>query len=244
MKYLTFIFSIIVAPSWSQHTKFRTTNPIPRQGEEVEIQYSLEKADLTELESKTNITDIESDILKKNDVAKGTFKLTLPLTETGNVTVGPFSFVVGGTMYHTGIITFNVHPQLPGNIRDGIWIRYTEKDGKTYLIVEQRVTNKTKVEKTTNQVTWTADNGDVAFAELDEEQLKKYGLEISSSSWRSHSQEVDKIDDQMFSGTVSFRHSTYVIEKADDFNGPQKISKKMFKNFPDNGFVDNEVTIN
>jgi len=64
MKHLVaIILSVLFAESWAQHSTLTTFNPIPRQGAEIEIQFSLEKQDLTELESKKNKTTEEKDLV-------------------------------------------------------------------------------------------------------------------------------------------------------------------------------------
>jgi len=228
--------------SFAQPSQLHTYNPIPRLGEEIQITFSLRKQDLTSLAEKDDMTQEERDILADNFIGSGSFKTNKVATDTGTVTIGPFSLTFGERTYHTGVLTLKVYPKLPSNIRQGMWMRYVEIGEHGYLITEQRVDTKPKTEKTSTGVSFSmGDAADVAYAELNKSKMEKLGLKIISSSTNTATDTVDKIGDEIFSGTVNYKRCTYTIEKQVNFKGPIELTKKLFDNFPDQVYTEDIV---
>ena len=221
--------------------QLHTYNPIPRLGDEIEITFSLKKEDLTALATKEKKTPEEQDILADNHIGNGSFKINKVATDTGTVTIGPFSFTFGERTYHTGVLTLKVYPKLPSNIRQGMWMRYVEIGDHGYLITEQRVDTKPKTEKTSSGVSFSMGGGDVAYAALDKTKMEKLGLKIIARSTDTATDTVDKIGDELFSDVVNYKRCTYTIEKQKSFKGPIELNKKLFDNFPDQVYTDDIV---
>jgi hypothetical protein len=159
------------------------------------------------------------------------------VSDTGRVTIGPFSFSVDDTTYVTNSLTLKVLSKLPGNIRDGIWIRHTTINDIGYLIIEQRVSRGPQ-KKTDSQGTSLAlDNEGITFADLDREKFEKLGFKIISSSSSSSMQTVDKVGDNPFSDFVNYHESAYTFEKA-NLKGALKIDKNLFMGLPKTGHYD------
>ena len=242
MKHLVaIILSVLFAESWAQHSTLTTFNPIPRQGAEIEIQFSLEKQDLSALKNKKDKTTEENDLLYDNYFGNGSLKMRKLLTDTGKVSIGPFSFTFGESTYQTNVLTLQVHPKLPGNIRDGLWIRYVELDDRGYLIIEQRIDTKAKKEKTPDGISYSIGGGEAIFATLNEKKIENYGLKIIRTSSRTEADEIDKIDDELYSGLVSYKEFIYILEKQPNFKGPVKLDKKLFDHFPEKVFTEDVV---
>jgi hypothetical protein len=217
-----------------QNSQLETKNPIPRQGDEVQIVFTIDKRDLTELRNKEKKTKEEYNKLWDNNVGKGSLKITQIVSDTGRVKIGPFSFIVDDTTYVTNVLTLKVLPKLPGNIRDGVWIRYTEVDEIGYLIIEQRVSRGPQKKTDSKGTSLALDNEGITFADLDREKFEKLGFTIISSSSNSSMQTVDKLGDEVFSDFVNYHESTYTFEKSDTKEA-FKIDKTLFLNFPKTG---------
>lgn len=219
---------------FGQNSKLETNNPIPRQGDEIEITFSINKADLGHLELKEKKTKEEYNAIWDNNLGSGSFKIKKLMTDTGNVKIGPFSFTIEDEVYTTNTLVIKVYPKLPNDIKDGIWIRYTKYNDKGYIIVEQRVPNNPKVENTSTGRTVTMDNDGIKFAELDQEKFEAFGVDINYSSTNSSMQTLEKSDKDIFSGTVSYKISTYTFKFKPNFKGPVKVDKSLFNDFPEN----------
>lgn len=211
------LLTLITSLTFGQ-SKLATNNPAPRQGDEIDISVTL----------------------KENDerIGKGNLKLTHVLTETGTVNIGPFKFQIANKEYETDIITINVSPALPNDIKDGLWIRLVDFNDKKYLIIEQRISNQWKREKQQSDNESTMTHGDgVKYAEFKQEILEDNGLEITASSSSTKSQVLDKAD-TFGNGTVSYKIETFEFEKNGEFKKKIRIDKKSFDNFPDNIKID------
>jgi hypothetical protein len=222
---------------FGQNSKLETNNPIPRQGDEIEITFSINEADLGHLEGKEKKTMEEFNAIWDNNVGSGSFKIKELMTDTGTVKIGPFSFTLDEKVYTTNILTLKVYPKLPNDIKDGIWIRYAKYGDKGFLIVEQRVSNTPKVENSSTGRTVSYNNDGVAFAELDQVKFETYGVDINFTSTNSSMQTLDN-DGDMLSGNVSYKISTYTFKFKPNFKGLIKVDKHLFNNFPDNLMTD------
>jgi hypothetical protein len=239
MKYFLLLATFTTSLNlFGQHSKLETNNPIPRQGDEIEITFSLNKADLGQIESKDKKTKEEYNAIWDNNLGSGSFKIKKLLTDTGNVKIGPFSFAIEDKTYTTNTLVLKVYPRLPNDIKDGIWVRYTNYEGKGYLIVEQRVSNSPKVENTSTGRTVSMNNDGITFAELDQDKFETYGVDINYSSSNSSMQTLEKTGKDFSSGTVSYKISTYTFKFKPDFKRPIKVDKSLFTNFPDNLMTD------
>lgn len=234
MKLSIILLFALLTEAWGQNSRLETSNPIPRQGDAVQIEFTIDKRDLTELKNKGKKTKEEYNRLWDNNVGKGNLKITQIVSDTGRITIGPFSFSVHDTTYVTNSLTLKVLSKLPGDIRNGIWIRYTVISDIGYLIIEQRVSRGPQ-KKTDSQGTSLAlDNEGITFADLDKEKFEKLGFEIISSSSSSSMQMVDRVDDDPFSGFVNYHESVYKFEKI-NLKGALKIDKNLFINLPKTG---------
>lgn len=229
------ILSGLCFSAWGQNSRLETNNPIPRQGDEIQIEFTIDKRDLTELRNKEKKTKEEYNKLWDNNVGKGSLKITQIVSDTGRVEIGPFSFTVDDTSYVTDILTLKVLPKLPGNIRDGLWIRYTNIEDIGYLIIEQRVSRGPRKKADSQGLSLSLDNEGITFTELDKEKFEKMGLKIISSSSSSSMQTVDKVGDDLFSDFVNYHESSYTFERQANFNGIFKIDKSLFVNVPKTG---------
>jgi hypothetical protein len=237
MRLSIIIFFVVLTEAWGQNSRLETNNPIPRQGEEVQIQFTIDKRDLTELESKEKKTKEEYNKLWDNNVGRGSLKITQFVSDTGRIKIGPFSFTVDGTTYVTNTLTLNVLPKLPGNIRNGIWIRYTEVDDIGYLVIEQRVPRGPQKKAGSQGTSLSLDNDGIEFADLDREKFEKLGFKIISSSTSSSMQTVDQVGDDLFSTFVNYHESTYTFEKA-NLRGTLTIDKNLFVNLAKTGYYE------
>lgn len=233
MRNLWLLIGISLAGNcWGQNTKLLTSNPAPRVGAEIEITFDVEKADLTELEDKKKKSEDDYEALRANSVGQGSFKVTMS-ADTGTFDIGPFSLTVRGAVYTSDVLRLKVFPALPDDVKEGLWIRYTEFDGHGYLLLEQRVPNAPKREVTDQGFSVTMDSEGVAFAEPDKEKLEARGVKIVSSRATSSSQSVGDHNGDFYSNVVSFNEAAYKFELGPEFKGPLKIDKSFFKNFPD-----------
>src|SRR5688500_6959126 len=164
--------------SLAQHSKLRTSNPIPRQGEEIEITFSLKKEDLKVLENKDKKTEEEREMISNNFIGSGSFRTKKVAADTGMVNIGPFTFTFGEHTYHTNVLSVKVYPELPSNIRQGIWMRYVQINNYGYLITEQRIDTGPKYEKTSSGSTISIGDENVTYATLNESKLEKLGLKV------------------------------------------------------------------
>ncbi|MER2995951.1 hypothetical protein [Pontibacter populi] len=219
--------------SWSQNSKLTVFNPGPRVGDDIEISITLEKENLEAIKSKSSKSIEEFNQVQSNYYGSGTIKLSDLTNEPGLKQIGPFEFNLNGVSVKTDSILLTIYPALPGNKKDGMWVRIIDFNGDSFLIIEQRISNDWKREKGKNSTTFSHGGDDVKFAKLDEAKFEAKGLDIISSSSSSSSQIVDK-DDVMGSGTVSFNIDTYQFKKTVNFNNAFKLDKKMFIDFTHN----------
>jgi len=229
------IFSGLCFNAWGQNSRLETNNPIPRQGDEIQIEFTIDKKDLRELKNKEKKTKEEYNKLWDNNVGKGSLKITQIVSDTGRVKIGPFSFTVDDTTYVTDILTLKVLPKLSGNIRDGLWIRYTDIGDIGYLIIEQRVSRGPQKKTDSQGTSLSLDNEGITFADLDKEKFEKLGLKIIYSSSSSSMQTVDKVGDDLFSDFVNYHASSYTFERPANFKGTFKVDKTLFVNVPKTG---------
>src|SRR6185437_8940471 len=95
---------------------------------------------------------------------------------TGNVSIGPFSFVLNKKLYNTDSINIKIYPKLP-TIKNGIWLREVNFKNDSYLIVEQRIAGQWETtQKDSNSFTQSFDPRDAPFTELDDWQIKNKGI--------------------------------------------------------------------
>lgn len=204
MKYVCALaFYLVMRQAVAQVPKLEPSNPAPRQGEEINVTFSLKETGA--------------------DIGNGNLKLRQPLADTGTVRIGPFQFSVNDKTYVTGTLTLRVYPRLPDSIHEGIWIRYVVFEGKHYLITEQRVSKeKKKSSETVNLLT----NEGVTFAELDRERFEEAGLKIVYSNSFTASEPMGKDE-------VSYKLTTYRFEKTPHFKSKLKVDKKLFSDYPE-----------
>lgn len=239
MRYLTLPFvTLIFLTSYGQNSKLTTTNPIPRQGDEIQIEFSIDKKDLTELNNKQKKSKEDYNRIWSNSIGKGSFNINKIISDTGKVKIGPFALTINDTTYVTNTVTLKVLPKLPGNVRNGIWIRSTEINNVGYLIIEQRVSRAPLTKSDNRGATLTLNNDEIQFAELKKEEFAKLGLKILSSSTNSTSQIVDKVGDELLSQFVNYHQSTFTFEKQPNFIGTLKLDENLFMNFPKNGLIE------
>jgi hypothetical protein len=204
MKYVcVFFFFLTAAQAEAQLPKLEPSNPAPRQGEEVNINFLLKDGNA--------------------DIGSGNFKVRQPLADTGLVTIGPFQFSINNKSYSTGTITLHVYPKLPDNIHEGIWIRYVAFEGKYYLITEQRIPADQKKKPEGNSIVI---GGEAPFAELDRDQFEQAGLKVVNSNSYTDSGPMGKDE-------VSYKLTTYRFEKTAYFKGRLRLDKKFFTDFPE-----------
>jgi len=202
--------------TWGQ-VELSTNNPAPRVGDEIKISFSLKDMD--------------------ERFGNGDLKLYEKLTESGTINIGPFTFTIGGKVYESDVLTINVAPKLPDNVKDGLWIRLVDFKDSKYLIIEQRISNQWKREKKSDNE-FTMSHGDgVKYADFKRQILENNGLMINSSSSSSSSQIID--DKDLFgAGTVSYKIQVFEFQKTDKFKQRVKIDKDAFTNLPDKTKID------
>lgn len=210
------ILTLLLFTRASSQTELTTNNPAPRIGDGIEIRLKIANDD---------------------ERAGGTITIKTP-DKIGPVNIGPLKLTIGSKTFETNILTINVSPKLPDDVKDGMWIRLVEFQNEEYLIIEQRISNQwIKERKSEDEVSISHGDG-VRYASLIEEKLENYGIEINSGSTNTSSQILDKKD--MFgSGTVSYRRSTYKIKRTDGFKSQILIDETLFNDFPNNVKIDN-----
>lgn len=219
--------------SWSQNSKLTVFNPGPRVGDDIEVSITLEKENLEAIKNKSSKSIEDFNQVQSNYYGSGTIKLSDLANEPGIKQIGPFVFSFNGVTIKTDSILLNIHPPLPENKKQGMWVRIIDFDGDSYLIIEQRFPNSWKRGKGQDKNTLSLGADNFKFAKLDEAEFESKGLEIISSSSSSSSQIVDK-NDVLGSGTVSFNIATYKFKKTENFKKPFKLDKKLFSDFTQN----------
>ena len=219
--------------SWSQNSKLTVFNPGPRVGDDIEISITLEKENLEAIKNKSSKSIEEFNQVQSNYIGSGTIKLSDLTNEPGVTQIGPFLFNFNGVTIRTDSILLDIHPLLPENKKEGLWVRVIDFNGDSYLIIEQRIPNSWKRGKGQDKNTLSLGADNIKFAKLDEAQFESKGLEILSSSSSSSGQIVDK-NDVLGSGTVSFNIATYQFKKTENFKKPFKLDKKLFSDFTQN----------
>lgn len=246
MKLSTVLFAIVFSiPAVAQVSRLDVSNPVPRVNEEIEVIISLRNENLEALDRKENKTSEDFLTLRNNKVGYGTLKLSHVLADTGRVTLGPFTFVLDQKTYVTDVLQITVHPALPKNIYDGLWIRQVDFKDERYLIVEQRIASvPTKPKKAGEEIVVIGGaSTEVTYAELDENRFQDRGVKILSSNARSESQ-ILNTQEAAAPVTVNYRIATYRFRKTPAFKAKFRIDKKLFTNFPDKNVVTPDVWIN
>jgi len=187
--HLAFLLTTLVSQA-QQASYLEPDNPAPRLGTSIDISVHLQKEDLRWLEQKENLTSDEQEALDGNIIGGGMLKITQVMQDTGSVTIGPFTFVIGNAIYNTDAIDVKVLPPLPVNATDGLWVRVENFRGFYYRLIEQRVANSWKRDsKDAN--TLTLSTSELKFSEFNRDRLEQQGLEILSSSESTENQELN-----------------------------------------------------
>ncbi|PHQ28851.1 BatD family protein [Leeuwenhoekiella nanhaiensis] len=233
MKKITFLILILFSINAIGQTKLEIEidNPEPRVGQSVTFSINVdfltdyfkkEFGKNVEFTRSTSIFGMQSD----------DFERVIIFEKAKEYEIGPFNFEFNGKKYTTGTIKVNVLPKLP--MENGLWLRITESEGQQYLILEQLISNESN--KTDNE------NGGYShtiggvkpegkeFAELNEELTK--GIELSNYSSANNTLSPEGAG--LFDVGFSYSIKKYKIEFEENFNGEYIITKKDFKNLPEN----------
>jgi len=146
---LIYWLCIISASAFSQSVELKVTNPMPRIGESLYLNYEInpEKTDLQKsviditTQEKKSASPFKSCTDPDYSIAKGSISLTKKLDKIGTINLGPFSFVIDGKTYKSGNMAITVYPELPKE-KNGVWISYIKAGNDYYLIIEQRIEGK------------------------------------------------------------------------------------------------------
>lgn len=183
-------------------------NPLPRIGDEIEIEFA-----------------ISSDSVKDLKAKGGSIKFKKVLSDTGKIVIGPFIFREGKQLYHTDSAVLHVDKALPLEA-EGIWLHSGFYAGQQYLVVEQRIPGEWKVKRGEN---WSSSFVPAyeEFAELDLTTLKGVNLQFMSSWSGSKSMYLGE-----FSGKIDVMYKCYVYRIRNFSSDSSKIEKGNFINFP------------
>ncbi len=234
------VFLLFVAISIGAFAQFSTIepeNPLPRVGQSVNLFITLDKTDLSALERKENLTGAETDEMHSNRVGRGSLKITEVFPDTGNIVIGPFTFVVAGTAYVTNSIELTVRPALPDASREGLWVSCIRLNNQYYVVVEQRVPTAFRRDSD-DPNTITLNSSEVEFAELDTEKLLDRGLELISSSESTDNQFLGK---DISTGVVAYKVASYKFRALKNFPGSIKIDRSFFSRLPRHARIEEAI---
>lgn len=239
--FILILFAIGCSKSWGQFARLVITNPSPRQGEELEITIVLDKENLEHL--KVDIHEANTfDLLQKNNYALGTLKIKQVPTDTGQFSVGPFTFTIDGKMYQTEKRSVHIDQKLPDDIRDGIWVRHIKQDNKDFLVVEQRISTDKTSQGVSGRTIADHINEGVVFARLDISKLKQLGIVITPSPPMRSAQYLGDKTPGTFWGYLSYGRTVY------EFNLTSKdsvsITKELFQELPPTTYFEGVVIKN
>jgi hypothetical protein len=210
--------------------KIEIDNPEPRVGQSVTFSINVDF-----------LTNYFKNKLGKNvDFTRSTsifgsqsddFERVIIFEKAKKYEIGPFNFEFNGKKYSTEIIKVNVLPKLP--MENGLWLRFTKKEGQQYLILEQLISNESN--KTNNE------NGGYShtiggvkpegkeFAELN----KKLTEGIELSNYSSATNTLNPENAGLFDVGFSYSIIKYKIKISEKFSGKYIISETDFKNLPE-----------
>jgi len=214
----TFLLSTLLlffVTTFGQKATLQIDNIAPRVGDEIEIHFYLG----------TNIST--------NNNGDGQIEFNDIVTDSGYVTIGPFSFKVNNQTFLSDSVRISICPKLP-KLQNGIWIRKVNFNGDSYLILEQRISGEWETKKTDPKtVTTSFTQDEKKFAEIDLESINERGLSLVQTYSSSHSQTIDE-NDIFGNGTVNYKLTIYKIIRKSDYSGTFKLREKNFKNLPKN----------
>jgi hypothetical protein len=226
-KKLTLILIIAHLTTLGQVATLDIIDPGPRIGETLEINISIEKQKLKTKNKNGVYTKDEWTAISNNNLGSGQLKFYEILSDTGQITVGPFTFLIDGTQIISDTLVVKVYPGLPA-VEDGLWIRQISHLGKDFIVLEQRVFNR---RKSNNSNKRSRDSDGVVFARINTERLKEYGVNLYTIN-SSTSSEVVGEDDTIGSGTVSFQKLIYEVRRTEEFKGQLKLKQDFFVDYP------------
>jgi hypothetical protein len=214
--------------SQGQHAVLEPDNPSPRVGDQITLSLSLEKTDLTHIESKPDKTAKELKDIQLNQVGTGTLKLIRVMEDSGSVQIGPLKFEIGKEIYEAPAIHIQVRPSLPESLSEGFWVSAMKFNSFYYLIVEQRIPNTLKRDSR-DPNTIKLDLNDIVFAELMIEKLEQHGLEYISGS--VNTQNLNLNTGKSISN-VAHKLSSYKFKPTSRFKGKIKVDRTYFSDLP------------
>lgn len=221
----------------AQFSVVEPENPLPRAGQSVNLLITLDKKDLSILERKHELTGEESNTLRSNRVGRGSLKITEVFKDTGDVVIGPFTFIIGGETYTTNSIKLNVRAPLPDDAREGLWVSTVRLDNQYFVVVEQRIPNSIKRDsKDPNTI--AINDSDANFAELDTDKLYDRGLELISSSESTDNQFLGKDTN---TGVVTYKVTAYKFRALKNFGGSLKIDRSFFIKLPKTSWIEEAI---
>jgi len=204
-------------------------NPQPRVDEEVT--FSINASFLSNYFKEELDKDIE--FTRSTGIFMGSsddFNRVIIFKEAKKYKIGPFQFEFNNKKYTTNIIEVEVLPKL--EVKEGMWLRIAELEGKRYLILEQFVKNTSDYRTNGNDGYSHTVGGvipeDTRFASLKEELLK--GLKLNMSYSSTSTKRPEGAD--MFDIGFTYAFKKYEIQFDEDFKGKYVISKKDFENLP------------
>ncbi|MDH5379995.1 MAG: BatD family protein [Cyclobacteriaceae bacterium] len=228
-RYIFLLFLVTPFQGFSQDTlQIKLDNTMPRLGEKIELSFSIDfftNALQKQLGENIELTNASSIFGSQNKE----FTRVLQLNKLGEYPIGPFSFNFNEKNYTTNSLTIKVIEALP--FEEGIWIRLIENNGKKYLIVEQLISNKSDLKKTSNGYSYTVGgikNEKDNFAEIIES--SKNGITINFRGSRTNTIKPEGAG--LTDPGLSYSFKKYEVVLDDEYMGDYILSNKDFTNLP------------
>jgi len=223
---LTLIFPDLIVCGQNK-IELQINNPEPRVGDEVKLTLDANfLIDEIKIQSDTTIKFVTSSF----GLNSSEFSTAIEFSKSGSYLLGPYEFIFNGKKFISDSIKVNVKEMLP--YEEGIWVRFVPAGESRYIIVEQLIENKSDFKTRKDGFTYTV--GGVAvedFAEIIEVSDDKVEIDFRSSRQNNR---VPK-DSELFSPGFSYSFRKYEIKFLNGFEGPFKLEKKHFTNFPKKG---------
>jgi len=236
---LIYWLCIASASAFSQSVELKVANPMPRIGETLLLSYDInpEKTDLQKSVIDINTKEKKSASPFKMctdpdySIAKGSLSLTKKLEKAGNLKFGPFSFMIDGKTYKSGVLNITVYPELPKE-KNGLWISYVKSGDDNYLIVEQRIEGKDQSLFTSGVPHFL--NDDKVFVRVVDSLTNKPNRDIIFVRG-AYSFGMGSLDNDMKKADSQFmqRTSVYKVWTSEKYKNNFLLSKEHFLNLPE-----------
>lgn len=163
----------------AQFVEIRISNPAPRVGDEIELNFMLKENNPDSLEVVDNPW---SKFLVNNMNSAGTVKVEIDggyMTEPGALRIGPIQIPIDGKVYTTDTLTLNVSPKLPEGINNGIWVRMIRFNDVDYIVFEQRQPGEFKEETNDRgRTSHSIGTEDADWSDIHIDRIERLGIAI------------------------------------------------------------------